>query len=103
MMNANRSGLVRYLVIMILCASSGVAFAVQGLNASSQTKVNNAMAKAWQKGGNPESDPNLKKQVVNIGSKRAGTCDVNVGTVKPGQKPPKDIVVTTKEVINVCK
>ena len=71
-MNANRSGLVRYLVIMILCASSGVAFAVQGLNASSQTKVNNAMAKAWQKGGNPESDPNLKKQVVNIGSKRAG-------------------------------
>lgn len=79
--------------------------AVQNLNASSQTKVNNAIAKAWQKGGNPQ-DPALQKQVVNIGSKRAGTCNVNVGSAqpqKPGQRAPKDVVVTTKEVINVCK
>jgi len=86
----------------ILCTSSSSVLAVQNLNASSQTKVNNAMAKAWQKGGNP-NDPALQKRVVNIGSKKAGTCDVNVGTVQPGQKAPKDIVVTTKEVINVCK
>jgi len=86
----------------ILCTSSSGVLAVQNLNAASQTKVNNAMAKAWQKGGNP-NDPALQKRVVNIGSKKAGTCDVNVGTVQPGQKAPKDIVVTTKEVINVCK
>ncbi|TXI73805.1 MAG: hypothetical protein E6Q43_05100 [Dokdonella sp.] len=81
---------------------SSNVFAVQNLNAPSQTKVNNAIAKAWQKGGNA-NDPALQKRVVNIGSKKAGTCDVNVGTVQPGQKAPKDIVVTTKEVINVCK
>jgi hypothetical protein len=41
---------------------------------------------------------------VNIGSKRGGGCnDVNVGTAKAGQKAPKDIVVTTKNVINICK
>ncbi|WP_300454776.1 hypothetical protein [Accumulibacter sp.] len=101
-MNANKLSLAQYLVAVALCASTGAAFAVQNLNAASQTKVNNAMAKAWQKGGNP-NDPALQKRVVNIGSKRAGTCDVNVGTVQPGQRAPKDIVVTTKEVINVCK
>lgn len=101
-MNANKLSLARYLVAVALCASTGAALAVQNLNAASQTKVNNAMAKAWQKGGNP-NDPALQKRVVNIGSKRAGTCDVNVGTVQPGQRAPKDIVVTTKEVINVCK
>jgi len=101
-MNASKSRLAQYLVAAVLCATTGVASAVQNLNASSQTKVNNAMAKAWQKGGNP-NDPALQKRVVNIGSKKAGTCDVNVGTVQPGQRAPKDIVVTTKEVINVCK
>ena len=101
-MNASESRLVRYLVVVVFCATSGTAFAVQNLNAASQTKVNNAMAKAWQKGGNA-NDPALQKQVVNIGSKRNNTCNVNLGTVKPGQKAPKDIVVTTKEVINVCK
>lgn len=101
-MNASKPRLAQYLVATIFCATTGVASAVQNLNASSQTKVNNAMAKAWQKGGNP-NDPALQKRVVNIGSKKAGTCDVNVGTVQPGQRAPKDIVVTTKEVINVCK
>lgn len=102
-MNANRLMVARCLVVAVFSVSSGASFAVQDLNAASQTKVNNAMAKAWQKGGNPENDPNLKKQVVNIGSKKAGTCNVNLGTAQPGQKAPKDIVVTTKEVINVCK
>ena len=101
-MNASKPRLAQYLVAAIFCATTGVASAVQNLNASSQTKVNNAMAKAWQKGGNP-NDPALQKRVLNIGSKKAGTCDVNVGTVQPGQRAPKDIVVTTKEVINVCK
>ena len=101
-MIANRRQQAALMLATILCTSSSSVLAVQNLNASSQTKVNNAMAKAWQKGGNP-NDPALQKRVVNIGSKKAGTCDVNVGTVQPGQKAPKDIVVTTKEVINVCK
>jgi len=77
--------------------------AEQGLNADSQTKVNNAKAKAWSS-GTIKTDPNLQKSRVNIGSKRNGGCsDVNVGTAQAGQKAPKDIVVTTKEVINICK
>lgn len=88
---------------LALCVAGSTAWAVQGLEARSQTKVNNAMAKAWQKGGNSQNDPALQKQIVNIGSKRGGTCNVNVGTARPGEKAPKEIVVTTKEVINVCK
>lgn len=85
-------------------ASTGV-LAVQGLDASGNSKVNNAMAKKWSKtessgdGYNAQQD----KRVVNIGSKRSNDCSVNVGTVQSGQKAPKEIVVTTKEVINVCK
>jgi hypothetical protein len=100
-MNANKMKLAQYMAFALLCGASGTSLAVQDLNARSQTKVNNAMAKAWQKGD--PNDPAMQKQVVNIGSKRNNTCNVNVGAVKPGQKPPKDIVVTTKEVINVCK
>lgn len=105
-MNANNVKLARCLAVALFCVSSGAVHAVQNLNASSQTKVNNAMAKAWQKGGNP-NDPALQKQVVNIGSKRNNTCNVNVGTApagqRPGQRAPKNVVVTTKEVINVCR
>lgn len=90
-------------VLVTLCVAATTVWAVQGLESRSQTKVNNAMAKAWQKGGTSQNDPALQKQVVNIGSKRGGTCNVNVGTAKAGEKAPKEIVVTTKEVINVCK
>ncbi len=81
------------------------AYAEQGLNASSQSKVDNAKAKAWarsdgNKGGYERQDD---KRVVNMGSKRGGNCSVNVGTAEPGKKAPKEIVVTTKEVINICK
>ena len=74
-----------------------------GLNADSQTKVNNAKAKAWAN-GTMKTDPNMQKTQVNFGSNSNGGCsDVNVGTAQAGQKAPKDIVVTTKEVINICK
>ena len=97
-MNANK------LVIgLLLGLSSAMVMAESGLNADSQTKVNNAKAKAWSS-GTMKTDPNMQKSQVNIGSKRNGGCsDVNVGTAKAGQKAPKDIVVTTKEVINICK
>ena len=91
----------------------GLAFAVvpfsasaeQGLNASSQTKVNKAKAKGWSSQDVKKDGYQIQneKTLVNIGSKRGGTCSVNVGTAKPGEKAPKEIVVTTKEVINICK
>lgn len=99
-MNANNC---RMVMAICLGLATGLAMAVEGLNAGSQTKVNKALAKGWSSGG-IKTDPNLQKSQVNIGSKRGGGCsDVNVGTAKSGQKAPKEIVVTTKEVINICK
>jgi hypothetical protein len=104
--NANKRGVyIRAITAMaVLLAAS----AAQALDAHSNTKVNNAKAKAWTASNNDKKDPALQKQVVNIGSKRDNTCNVNVGTApaaktKYGQKAPKEIIVTTKEVINVCK
>lgn len=87
------------------CLLSSSVLAVEGLGASGNSKVNNALAKKWSTtstagdGYTAQQD----KRVVNIGNRRSNDCNVNVGTVQPGQKAPKDIVVTTKEVINVCK
>ncbi len=91
--------------VAVFCAAPMSAQAEQGLGASSQTKVNKAKAQAWthqdqKKDGYQRQN---EKTLVNIGSKRGGDCSVNVGTAKPGEKAPKDIVVTTKEVINICK
>ncbi len=87
------------------CALPLTVQAEQGLGASSQTKVNKAKAQAWthqdqKKDGYQRLN---EKTFVNFGSKRGGTCAVNVGTAQPGEKAPKEIVVTTKEVINICK
>ncbi len=81
------------------------AHAVQGLGASGQTKVNNAMAKRWSEQQKGQNTPTQEKRVVNVGSRRNNDCNVNVGTAQAGQggRQPKDIVVTTKEVINVCR
>lgn len=95
----------RILVGAIALTLSFAVSAEQGLGASSQTKVNKAKAKGWsvsdgKKDGYQQQN---EKTLVNLGSKRGGNCSVNVGTAKPGEKAPKDIVVTTKEVINICK
>lgn len=100
-MNASK-GIFASLMAVAIFIPAG-AQAVQNLDSHGQTKVNNALAKQWQ-----QRDPNAKsenRQVVNIGSKRGGDCNVNVGTAQAGKngRQPKDIVVTTKEVINVCK
>lgn len=67
-------------------------------------KVDSAKAKRWlqddQKSG---YDRQSEQTIVNLGSRRAGTCTLNVGTTAPGQKAPKDVVVTAKDIINVCK
>lgn len=94
-------------VVLMLCVSglSVDALAVQGLDASGNSKVNDTLAKKWSS-SNPKTDGYQKQQdnrVVNVGSRRSNDCNVNVGTVQPGQKAPREIVVTTKEVINVCK
>lgn len=79
--------------------------AEQNLGASSQTKVNKAKAQAWTHQEQKKDGYQMQndKTLVNMGSKRGGNCNVNVGTAKPGEKAPKEIVVTTKEVINICK
>ena len=103
-MNANKL-FFRVAAGLLSVIVSSAVFAVSNLDAHGQSKVSNAMAKKWS-----QSDPaqdgyksQQDKSVVNIGSKKGGDCVVNVGTVQKGQKAPKEIVVTTKEVINVCK
>ncbi len=91
---------------------SGLASAAT-LDARTTTKINNAKAQAWsyqaQGKKNPEQDKPLalQKKIVNIGSRKDNTCNLNVGSVqgkpRPGQRAPKEVIVTAKDVINVCK
>lgn len=85
--------------------SCGLTYAIQNLDAHGQSKVNNALAKKWTQTQPAESgyQAQQNKGVVNVGNRKNGNCVVNVGSVQKGQKAPKDIVVTTKEVINICK
>lgn len=99
-MNANNYFLRAGIGLILGFAVSAVS--AEPLDATSTTKINNAKAKAWTDGSIKNKE--YQKDVVNIGSKRGGGCsDVNVGTAKAGEKAPKNIVVTTKNVINVCK
>ena len=109
-MIANNRFLFRSGTALVLVVLAGAAGAVANLAAHGQSKVSNAMAKKWSQTGAVDGyTAQQDKKVVNIGSKRGGDCVVNVGTVEApqkgqkAQKAPKDIIVTTKEVINVCK
>jgi hypothetical protein len=110
-MNANNRFLFKISAALVLVVFAGAASAVANLDAHGQSKVSNAMAKKWSQTGAVESGYKAQqdKSLVNIGSKKGGDCVVNVGTVEApqkgqkAQKAPKDIIVTTKEVINVCK
>ena len=74
------------------------------LNTSGQSKVNKALARGYQKSGDTDGYTRMQQQSqVNIGSKKAGTCNMNIGSTQPGQKNSKDVIVTSKEIINVCK
>lgn len=70
------------------------------LQTGGQSKVNKAMAKGYLQSGAGGSQ---NQPQVNIGSRRAGTCNMNVGTQNPGDKNAKEVIVTSKEIINVCK
>ena len=74
------------------------------LNTSGQTKVNRALARGYQKSGDTDGYARQQqKSQVNIGSKKAGTCNMNIGSTEPGKKGSKEVIVTSKEIINVCK
>ncbi len=71
------------------------------LQTGGQAKVNKAMAKGYLQSGATGMQQNQAQ--VNIGSKRAGTCNMNVGTQNPGDKNAKEVIVTSKDIINICK
>lgn len=74
------------------------------LGTSGQSKVNKALAKGYMQSGNTDGYTRMQQQTqVNIGSKKAGTCNMNIGSTNPGDKKSKDVIVTSKEIINVCK
>jgi hypothetical protein len=85
--------------------ASGLAQAQGNLDAHSQTKVSNALAKKWNTADTNQDGYQAQQSnsLVNIGSKKGGNCSLNVGTTQKGQKAPKDVIVTTKDVINICK
>jgi hypothetical protein len=98
--------LVNAAAIILMSVAANATWA--DLNASSQTKVHGAQAKKWSSSSGTNdayNNPVDQKKVVNIGN--GGCSNVNIGSVvgkrKPGEKAPKEIVVTTKEVINICK
>lgn len=70
------------------------------LGTSGQSKVNKVMAKGYMQSGAEQMQQNQSQ--VNIGSKKAGTCTMNVGATQSG-KGSKETIVTAKEIINVCK
>jgi aspartate/methionine/tyrosine aminotransferase len=70
-----------------------------GLNNRGQSKVRSALAKSYlQKGA---TNVQNSRTVVNIGSKRAGTCTMNIGATNG--KKDKEVIVTAKDIINVCR
>ena len=70
------------------------------LNTSGQSKVGKALAKGYLDSGAEQMQANQSQ--VNIGSKKAGNCTMNVGSTQSG-KGSKETIVTAKEIINVCK
>lgn len=77
----------------------------QHLNNRGQQKVSNVKAKRYLQDGGGK-DGYSKQQdntVVNFGSKKAGTCNMNIGSSQGGDKAPKEVVVTTQNIINLCK
>lgn len=74
------------------------------LNTGGQAKVNKALARGYQQSAATDGYTRMQQQSqVNIGSKKAGTCNMNIGSTQPGQKNSKEVIITSKEIINVCK
>ena len=107
-MHANKF-LMNMAAVVLMSVAVNTAWAQ--MSAGSQNKVNSALAKKWSDSKGTDdayNKPVDQKKIVNIGKKKNGGCsDVNIGSVvgkrKPGEKAPKEIVVTAKDVINICK
>lgn len=96
----------RRLGMALFVVGVALAFPVQALNEGThlqprgQSKVNRVLAKGYLQSG---AEGMQKQQTqVNIGSKRAGTCTMNIGATQGG-KGSKETIVTAKEIINVCR
>lgn len=79
------------------------------LNTTGQSKVNNVLAKSYLRDGASGAQA-LKAPQVNIGNHRAGNCTMNVGTTPAADKQTlskkgakQDVVVVSKDIINLCK
>lgn len=70
------------------------------LGTSGQSKVNGVLAKGYLEKGAQQMQQDQTQ--VNIGSKKAGTCNMNVGATASGNGS-KETIVTAKNIINVCK
>jgi hypothetical protein len=66
------------------------------LKPSSQGKVNRHLARSYLQQG--AESVQQSRTVVNVGSRRAGTCTMNIGTGSS-----KETIVTAREIINVCR
>ena len=91
----------------VLFAISGVSMAELNkgghLNATGQSKVNKALAKGYLQSDGDGAKRMESQTQVNIGSKRAGNCTMNVGTQEAGKGSKKEVIITAKEIINICK
>ena|SRR5690349_12825787 len=73
------------------------------LSNTGQSKVNSVKAKQYlQSDGEEDGYERSDDTIVNFGSKKKGTCNMNVGGTPSGSKD-KDVVVTAKNIINICK
>lgn len=106
---ATRTVLAAFVVVG-LCAGSVPASAGDinkgaSLNNRSQSKVNNARAKAYLQKDDGSGEKSSDGSLVSRG--KTGCGAVSVGSVASGQKAPKDMtVVVTGDVINLggkCK
>lgn len=67
------------------------------------TKVNAVKAKRYQQSiGDNDGYSDNSDTVVHFGSAKKGDCNLNVGA-SPSGKNDKDVVVTAKNIINICK
>lgn len=99
------AGILAMLLAALLPTGATAGFnQSQHLNARGQAKVNKAIARGQMQSGEVSGQERLQGQSqVNIGSRRDGNCTMNVGTTNPGDKGKKEVIVTSKEIINVCK
>jgi hypothetical protein len=100
---------LQFSIFALLAGLASPGFAeynkITHLNTGGQSKVNRVVAQGFMQrssGSAPQS-----QTLVNVGSNRAGTCTMNIGTsiekakIGPGTRG-QDIIVTAKEIINVC-